>query len=222
MQVINAVQRTILGIFGEAADSDQFYLTGGTALSHFYLQHRQSNDLDFFTPVGEIILAFSRGLEEKLLERGITVERLRGLRSFVELVARQEGGTTLIHLAQDAAFRFEEPRGFPEFPGLRVDSLKDIASNKVLALFGRATLRDFVDVYFLVKKAGFRREDLMDQAKKKDPGFDPYWWGVALEQIKTFPEDAPELLMLTEPVPFKKLVEFFNEWRQQASRSLRP
>jgi hypothetical protein len=28
---------------------DRFFLTGGTALSVFYLHHRQSNDLDFFT-----------------------------------------------------------------------------------------------------------------------------------------------------------------------------
>ena len=31
----------------------------------------------------------------------------------------------------------------------------DIASNKLLALFGRATLRDFVDVYFLTQKKYF-------------------------------------------------------------------
>ena len=29
--------------------SDNFYLTGGTALSAFYLYHRYSVDLDFFT-----------------------------------------------------------------------------------------------------------------------------------------------------------------------------
>ena len=28
---------------------EQFFLTGGTALSVFYLHHRRSNDLDFFT-----------------------------------------------------------------------------------------------------------------------------------------------------------------------------
>ena len=28
---------------------DNFYFTGGTALSQFYLQHRFSEDLDFFT-----------------------------------------------------------------------------------------------------------------------------------------------------------------------------
>ena len=29
--------------------TDTFYLTGGTALSEFYLQHRLSEDLDFFS-----------------------------------------------------------------------------------------------------------------------------------------------------------------------------
>lgn len=30
--------------------TDSFYLTGGTALSHYYLHHRFSEDFDFFTP----------------------------------------------------------------------------------------------------------------------------------------------------------------------------
>jgi len=53
-----------------------------------------------------------------------------------------------------------------------VDSLVDIASNKLLALFGRATLRDFIDIYFLIKKGFFTGEELIEKAKKKDPGFD--------------------------------------------------
>ena len=36
--------------------AEHFYLTGGTALAEFYLQHRVSEDLDFFTkdPIIEV------------------------------------------------------------------------------------------------------------------------------------------------------------------------
>jgi len=33
------------------AVEDEFYLTGGTALSRFYQEKRYSDDLDFFTPI---------------------------------------------------------------------------------------------------------------------------------------------------------------------------
>lgn len=35
------------GVF-QIVDDHDFYLTGGTALSRFYLHHRYSDDLDFF------------------------------------------------------------------------------------------------------------------------------------------------------------------------------
>ncbi|MBU0694334.1 MAG: nucleotidyl transferase AbiEii/AbiGii toxin family protein [Candidatus Omnitrophica bacterium] len=47
--VISQIQKAILDSFGQIPDSEYFYLTGGTALAYFYLKHRKSNDLDFFT-----------------------------------------------------------------------------------------------------------------------------------------------------------------------------
>lgn len=123
-------------------------------------------------------------------------------------------------MAQDTPFRLEPVKEFPEYPKLKIDSLPDIASNKLLALFGRATLRDFIDVYFLIKKAGFSTTELMDKAKKKDTGFDLYWLGVALERINTFKTDSAEMLLLVEPVDFKDLIIFFNQWREEIGRRL--
>ena len=50
------------GVF-QIMENQNFYLTGGTALSRFYLDHRYSDDLDFFvhqnqdflSPIQEII-----------------------------------------------------------------------------------------------------------------------------------------------------------------------
>ena len=66
MQIINKVQKAILNLFGQVSESDSFYFTGGTALAEFYLNHRRSNDLDFFTATEEIIVPFSQRLEEIL------------------------------------------------------------------------------------------------------------------------------------------------------------
>ena len=132
-----------------------------------------------------------------------------------------KGETTLIHLALDSAFRFEPARIFPGYPDLKVDGLTDIASNKLLALFGRAALRDFIDVYFLLQDRRFSREQLAEAARQKDPGFDLYWLGVAFERIHTFPADSPDMLLLLQPVKFKELENFFDKWRQEIARELK-
>jgi hypothetical protein len=111
--------------------------------------------------------------------------------------------------------KLEETKTYPEYPKLRVDSLPDIASNKLLALFSRATLRDFLDVYFVIEKRKFTQEELIEKAKIKDPGFDLYWFGIALEKINTFDENSPEMFLLLEPINFKKFVDFFNLWRKE-------
>ena len=220
MEIINKVQAAILSQFGDILDSKEFYLTGGTALSFFYLRHRKSNDLDFFTNNPELTLPFSYNLEENLKKINCLTQRQRGLHSFVELVATKDKQSTVIHLAQDTPYRIESLKQFPEYPNLNVDSLIDIAANKLLALFGRATLRDFIDIYFLIKKRHFAAEDLIANAKQKDPGFDLYWLGVALERINTFKEDSPEMLLLCEKVDFKEMLSFFNHWREKIAKDL--
>lgn len=220
MEIINKVQEAILRQFGDIADSKEFYLTGGTALSLFYLRHRRSNDLDFFTNNPELIIPFSYNLEVGLKSKGYCTQRQRGFHSFVEIIVDKDKESTVLHLAQDAPYRLETVRQFPDYPNINVDSLSDIASNKLLALFGRATLRDFIDVYFLIKKKHFNTEELILSAKKKDPGFDLYWLGVALERINSSKGDSAEMLLLLERVDFNDMLIFFNQWREKIAREL--
>ena len=220
LEIINKIQEAILSQLADTLDSKEFYLTGGTALSLFYLKHRRSNDLDFFTNNPELILPFSYNLEEDLKKSGFKPIRQRGLHSFVEIIVKKDGESTIIHLAQDTPFRLEAVKQFPEYPKLNVDSLVDVATNKLLALFGRATLRDFIDIYFLINKKHFSVEELVLNSKKKDPGFDLYWLGVALERISTFQDDSSEMLLLLEPVDFREMLTFFSEWREKITRGL--
>ncbi|OGF59340.1 MAG: hypothetical protein A2Y62_13735 [Candidatus Fischerbacteria bacterium RBG_13_37_8] len=197
---------------------DAFYFTGGTALSLFFLKHRQSHDLDFFTATEELIVPFSHKLESQLNCIALSVERKRTFNSFVELYVSSDIDTTIIHLALDSPFRFEPPFDAKEFPALKVDNLIDMASNKLLALFSRATLRDFIDVYFLIKKY-YSKTHLIERARQKDPGFDLYWLAVAFERINEYQNDSPDLLMLTTTCSMQELKEFFDAWRQEISEA---
>jgi len=221
LEIINSLQKTILQNFGVVKDSKQFYLTGGTALSQFYLKHRRSEDLDFFTAIPDIILSFSFNLEEHLKLLGLSIRRQRGLNSFVELQAGRGKELTIIHLAQDTVFRFEPVKQFLEYPQVSIDNLVDIASNKLLALFGRAALRDFIDVYFLVSKSEFSTDQLVELARKKDPGFDLYWLGIAFERIRQFNQDSVDMLLLVQPVEFVQLAAFFNKWEKKITDEIK-
>ena len=153
MDILTNIQHRLLHEVSNVPDSGQFYLTGGTALAEFYLKHRRSEDLDFFTALPEIIGTFSINIEKHLHENSYAVKRLRGASSFVELEISKEQESVLIHLAQDAAFRLQATKIFKEYPGLNIDDLEDIAADKLLALFGRAMLRNFIAVW-LKKLAG--------------------------------------------------------------------
>lgn len=219
MEILTILQKRILVLFSELPDKEAFYLTGGTALSAFFLKHRKSYDLDFFTNVEELISPFSQRLEAFLKKEGLEVERLRGFHSFVELVVNSPEESTIIHFALDSPFRFEEPFNSKEISGLRVDSLIDLATNKLLALFGRAVLRDFMDVYFLAKER-FSKNELTEKAGQKDPGFDLYWLGVAMERINGFSDDSPDMHVLTRPCTMSELKEFFSVWRKEILKEI--
>lgn len=167
----------------------------------------------------ELILPFSQGLEASLIHEDLKVQRLRGFHSFVELSVNSEDDSTAVHFASDSPFRFESPSHVQEFPEVKVDSLIDIATNKLLALFGRAELRDFVDIYFLVHER-FSKKELIAKAGQKDPGFDLYWFGVALERINDFSEVSADMLLLVRPCDMQTLKDFFGLWRKEIMKEI--
>jgi len=214
LETLDKIQKDILLSTCEIPEVETFYLTGGTALSAFYLYHRKSHDLDFFTSEEELIPSFSHKIQEHLSKRGFKVERTRGFRSFTELAVSSPHDSTIIHIALDSPYRLEKLQQSRDYEGLKIDSLRDIAANKLLTIFGRANLRDFVDVFFLVKEK-FSKKELIEDATKKDPGLDLYWLGTAMERINEFSDHSAEMLLLVKPCPFGELQKFFNEWREE-------
>ena len=222
MQIITPFQDNILKIIGSQADAREFYFIGGTALSLFYLQHRKSEDLDFFTSIENLISPFSQLLQIRFKAFGYETMIQRSFNSFAELkVTDKNGEDTLIHLALDAPFHLEPFLESSSYPGLRISSFADIAANKLLALFGRAALRDFIDVYYLIKLKKITKNDLIISARKKDPGFDLYWLGVAFERIKTYHQTDYDMSLVFDSLREDEIASFFNAWRQEIVSSLK-
>ena len=184
---ISAGQREVLAAFSRLTDAEYFYLTGGTALAEFYLGHRRSFDLDLFTGEKGLVLPFSR-LVEQDLGAMFPLKVVRRFDTFVELELGKRDEAVKVQLAYDSPFRFDEPV-ISEL-GVRVNDLKDLVVDKLLAFFGRLEPRDAIDLFFILKDWQF--DEIVRLALRKDPGFDLYWLAIALEKVTEYPDDIKE------------------------------
>lgn len=91
--------------------------------------------------------------------------------------------------------------------------IEDGAGCKVLALFGRAEPRDFVDVYALSKI--FSKTELLNLAAERDGGFDYAIFAQMLSFIDAIPNDQLEVSE-SEAADIR---DFFVTWRQDLSRN---
>jgi hypothetical protein len=77
-------------------------------------------------------------------------------------------------------WRKNEPIRLAVGPVLHAD---DAVANKVCALFGRAEVRDYVDVDAIVTSGRYTEDELLDLAADHDPGFDRPRFAEALAAI---------------------------------------
>ncbi|MEK7186277.1 MAG: nucleotidyl transferase AbiEii/AbiGii toxin family protein [Patescibacteria group bacterium] len=129
--------------------STNFYFTGGTALSAFYLQHRYSEDLDFFSEKNidtETIFTFFQDLSR---QHSFTFTSEFQEVVYIFLLKFNNTTTLKVDFGYYPYKQIEKPN---ELNGIKTDSLTDIAVNKFLTITQRNTVKDFVDLYFLLEK----------------------------------------------------------------------
>ncbi len=213
-KILTLFQRESLKIFFSLPDADNFYLTGGTALSAFYLQHRLSEDLDIFVPEERLLRYTGNRFAKELKTEGFEVEVVRTFLSFMELIIKKEKESVLVHLAVDSPFRFEKPTKVDM--GINVDSFLDIATNKLLALFGRFEPRDFIDIFFIVKENHMDLEYLISKGKGKDPGLDEYYLAIAFEKANDLPDSIEKIpVNMLKDIDVKEMKSFFSKYAIQ-------
>lgn len=202
--LLTPIQKAFLSAFATLPDQLQFYLTGGTALAEYYFGHRISFDLDFFTSVDGLILPISYQIEKVCAVHGLQVSVVRRFTSFVEFLVTQEKDSQKVDLALDSPYRFAPP--VLADTGVYVNDYADLRVDKLLTYFGRAEPRDAVDLYFILQKDPL--QTLLEQAAKKDPGFDLYWFAAALNRAKSFPDEAErwpvKMVKPFEPMEIKR------------------
>ncbi len=142
-----------------------FYLTGGTALDRFYLHHRFSEDLDFFSNT----MPDFRPFLEKYITRIasiFTIDKNESLiyDDFIRIYIQQDDLNLKVEFVNDVEYR----DGLPiETSWGLVDTPANILSNKLTALINREEPKDIFDIILLSLKYDFNWSDIFSHSKRK-------------------------------------------------------
>ena len=173
-----------------------FYLTGGTALSRHYFNHRFSDDLDLFVNddpsydrhISQIFQALEKG--QKSGEFTIDYQRQRKEEYYTQFFLTKETAQSdrpvelKLDLINDLAAHYGDFEQ-NETLGL-IDSWRNILSNKLAAIF-RYEAKDFVDIWMIAKEKKFLWKEIIREAKTKEAGIEPV---VIVEILKSFPSEV--------------------------------
>ncbi|MEK7119737.1 MAG: nucleotidyl transferase AbiEii/AbiGii toxin family protein [Patescibacteria group bacterium] len=213
MAVNYQLQDTFLSAFYATRFAGDFYLTGGTALARFYFHHRESVDLDLFTQNQS--LDFAQVNQEIVLlgkHLGLTLEKQVVTGTFLQYIYK-EG--LKVDLVKDIPVHFGELKKEGE---VLVDSLENIGSNKVLAIFGRTEAKDFIDLYFILQETEFTLDHLYGLAIKKDVGLTEFYLAYAVDKAGEATNDP----VMLKPYDREKATRFYKEVSRKLFLKIKP
>jgi predicted nucleotidyltransferase component of viral defense system len=160
-----------------------FFLTGGTALSRAYYQHRYSDDLDFF-------LNQSPNYDDELDKALDLLRKARFLWDTKSDYIRSENFTTLkvgysesdmllkLDFVNDSVPHFGQIQETELF--YRTDSVRNIISNKLSALF-RYAAKDIADIREIALHETFDWPMIIMEARQKEAGLESVYIGEILK-----------------------------------------
>ena len=187
-----------------------FYLTGGTALSRYYFQHRYSDDLDLFVNADpnykNYIKLLIAALEVKENEGALTSHKnkLITLEDYTQVILSKNEATLKIDLVNDIGAHFGE---FPYHKILgKIDGWRNILSNKISALF-RYEIKDYVDIWVIAKNESFCWKEMILEAKEKEAAVDPI---EIFNLFRSFPFDNLNLIKWIKDFNKEKIDTDFN------------
>ncbi len=162
------------------AQEKRFFLTGGSALGMFYLDHRRSYDLDLFSSE-EVDGQEVRNLVNKVAAKiGAECTGLRTAPDFHRFRLTRGDEREIIDVVVDRAPQLDAEKAV--FDGIRVDTLREIIANKLTTLIHRTELKDVVDLYFL-EQTGHDLLAAIPDAMAKDGGWEPAVVAMLLEGL---------------------------------------
>jgi hypothetical protein len=180
---LTALQRDLLDAF--FAREQRLFLTGGGALAGFYFAHRDTEDLDLFAAPGLDLAEPARALAAAAAACGAVVEPMQVYPDFRRAKAVRGDEECIVDLVVDRAPMVEQDKAL--FGAIRVDTLREIAANKICTLLSRSEIKDLVDLAALVD-AGIDLDRAFTDAEKKEAGADPATLAWILGELSIAPD----------------------------------
>lgn len=186
-----------LGRLLAANRTEDSYLAGAAAILAQPGTKRFSQDLDYFHDSAERVASAYEVDRRTLVASGHLVEPALIQPGYILAIIRDGEQATKIEWAYDSSWRFMPVMRSDEY-GYQLHPI-DLATNKVLALAGRAEPRDLLDTMYCHEHV-LGLGPLVWAAVGKDPGFSPLSLLELLRRrSKVRPEDLARL-HLSEPV----------------------
>jgi hypothetical protein len=203
--VLTPLQEQVASIVAGLAEAEGFALAGGAALIARGEIQRETRDLDFFGLGADDVDRLVPAVERALQEAGLVVRAVQVSSGFARLIIESGVDSTELDLGADA-------RLFPAEPAHPAPTLsgEELAVDKVLAVFGRAEARDFIDLAAVEARYGLDR--LFTLAAEKDHGFTREMFA---EMVGRFSRLRPEEFGL-DPAQYEQLERRVFEWQERA------
>lgn len=178
-----------------ASVDNNFYLTGGTALSRAYVNHRYSDDLDFFVNNDDSYKKQVERIYHALSESGFNVDRSTTQESHSRWFIHEKNCVLKVDFVNDISYRAGNVQKTSLF--VRTDTMRNILSNKLTAL-SRLEAKDVVDIIYIARNLSFNWKTIYKEAEEKDLWVNPVDTAVLLEQ---FPAEKTDTLSWVKPKP---------------------
>lgn len=206
---LTPIQKKVLNLFSKSPLKNKFYWTGGTALAFLYLHHRQSKDLDFFSDkpfTYNQIIDFIKSLKKRLSLTKIETKKIFDRWEFF-LHDKEELRIEFVF------YNYPKVKPRKKWQGIFVDSLEDITTNKIMALFDRNDPKDLVDLYFILTARSYKMSALLKNVEKKfglklEEGI---FWSEVNKSLKNLDEISPLLIAKTQKEK-QKIIEKIKEY----------
>ncbi|HRW86746.1 MAG TPA: nucleotidyl transferase AbiEii/AbiGii toxin family protein [Bacteroidales bacterium] len=142
-----------------------FYLTGGTALGRFYLNHRFSEDLDFFINRDPLYSDYIKKITTEIQkEFNVNLKQALFTDEFSRIFIIDEDLSLKLEFVNDVSFRSGNP--VSAYFGL-LDTPYNILSNKLTAVLSRDEPKDIFDIVHISLNYSFNWQTVFDDAKQK-------------------------------------------------------
>jgi predicted nucleotidyltransferase component of viral defense system len=165
-----------------------FYLTGGTAASRRYLEHRFSDDLDYFVNDDDRFPVWVERIIQALTQEW-KCEIIQKEERFARLNLPENDFSLKVEMINDVPAHIGEITRHPVLG--RIDSPENILANKVTALLAREEPKDLADIWGFCCQKNLSLQTAITDAQSKAAG--------------VFPADLARVLISTKETDWKAI-----------------